>query len=328
MTNNSNVAHGKIECNSRQGTIIAVCTSERKGTRKTNVGQAEFKVGHGIVGDAHAGPWHRQVSLLAEESIDKARARGLDVKPGDFAENLTTRGINLVTLPIGTRLSVGNEVLMEVTQIGKTCHAKCEIFRLTGDCVMPKEGVFSQVLVGGLVKESDIIKVNNATRIAIVTVSDKGSRGEREDKSAGVIREIIENMPVPLGKFVSYSIIPDERDLISAELLRLSHELAVDLILTTGGTGFGQRDVTPEATLDVIDRQVPGFAEAMRAEGLKYTQKAILSRAVSGIRGKTLIINLPGSPKGVKENLQTILPALPHGIEILRGTGSECGNPD
>lgn len=311
----------------RQGTVIAVCTSEKKGTRKKNVGLADFKVGHGITGDAHAGPWHRQVSLLAEESIEKARARGLNVNPGDFAENLTTRGIGLVALPIGTRLLAGNQAMLEVTQIGKTCHSKCEIFRLAGDCVMPKEGIFARVLVSGQIKSGDLIKVDNSNRIAIVTVSDKISRGEREDKSAGVIRQIIEDMPDPLGKVVSYSVIPDERGLISTEITKLSDELAVDLIFTTGGTGLGPRDVTPEATLDVIDRQVPGFAEAMRLESLKYTRKAILSRGVSGIRRKTLIINLPGSPKGVKENLQSILPALPHGIETLRGLASECGGP-
>jgi len=186
-----------------------------------------------------------------------------------------------------------------------------------------KPGVSGQVSRGG----PDPVEAGNAARIAIVTVSDKGSRGEREDKSALAIKELITEIEVPLGEIVSYSLVPDERDVISAELTRLCDELAVDLIITTGGTGFGPRDVTPEATLDVIDRQVPGLTETMRIEGLKYTPKAMLSRAVSGIRGNTLIVNLPGSPKGVRENLQIILPALPHGIDILRGIASECGSP-
>lgn len=134
--------------------VIAVCISENKGERKTPVAAAELRENHGIVGDAHAGEWHRQVSLLAQESIDKMRAMGLDVAAGDFAENITTSGIELVTLPIGTRLQVG-ETLMEVTQIGKECHTRCAIYYQAGDCVMPKEGIFAKVLNGGMVKPGD-----------------------------------------------------------------------------------------------------------------------------------------------------------------------------
>jgi MOSC domain-containing protein YiiM len=139
--------------------IIAVCTSESKGERKTDVGQGELQKGFGLVGDAHGGDWHRQVSLLAIESIDKMRAAGLDVGPGDFAENLTTRGIELHTLPIGTRFRVGASVLLEMTQIGKECHDRCAIYHQAGDCVMPKEGVFSIVIEGGLVKTGDAIEI-------------------------------------------------------------------------------------------------------------------------------------------------------------------------
>ncbi len=132
------------------GMIVAVCISKEKGQRKTPVDAVELKENHGIVGDAHAGDWHRQVSLLATESIAKMRALGLDVDSGDFAENISTRGLDLVALPIGTRLAVGDTII-EVTQIGKECHNRCAIFYQAGDCVMPKEGIFAKVLKGGTV---------------------------------------------------------------------------------------------------------------------------------------------------------------------------------
>lgn len=139
--------------------LVAVCTSEKKGMRKKNVGQGLLIEEHGLEGDAHAGPWHRQVSLLALESIEKMRQAGLDVNPGDFAENLTTSGIELYTLPVGTKLKIGGEVLGEVTQIGKECHTRCAIYYQAGDCVMPKEGIFIRVLHGGGVKVGDSIEV-------------------------------------------------------------------------------------------------------------------------------------------------------------------------
>ncbi len=137
--------------------VMAVCISENKGERKKPVAAVELRENHGIVGDGHAGEWHRQVSLLAQESIDKMRAMGLDVNAGDFAENITTTGIDLVSLPIGTRLQVG-QALMEVTQIGKECHTRCAIYYQAGDCVMPKEGIFAKVIIGGMVKPGDEIE--------------------------------------------------------------------------------------------------------------------------------------------------------------------------
>lgn len=139
-------------------TVEAVCISENKGERKKPVEAVELRENHGIVGDAHAGEWHRQVSLLAAESIDKMRKLGLDVDAGDFAENITTKGIELVSLPIGTRLQVGT-ALLEVTQIGKECHTRCAIYYQAGDCVMPKEGIFARVIHGGMVRPADRIAV-------------------------------------------------------------------------------------------------------------------------------------------------------------------------
>jgi MOSC domain-containing protein YiiM len=143
---------------SHTGTVIAVCTSEKKGTRKRNVGQAELRPNWGIVGDAHAADWHRQVSLLAWESIEKMRALGLNVGAGSFAENITTQGLSLVDLPLGTRLRLG-EALVEVTQIGKVCHERCAIYFQAGDCVMPREGIFVKVQRGGQVKVGDVVEI-------------------------------------------------------------------------------------------------------------------------------------------------------------------------
>ncbi|OPY59261.1 MAG: Molybdopterin adenylyltransferase [Pelotomaculum sp. PtaU1.Bin035] len=158
-------------------------------------------------------------------------------------------------------------------------------------------------------------------KIAIITVSDKGARGERIDESGPAIREMLYS----LGEVVSYRVVPDEPDILKGSLINLSDVENVHLILTTGGTGLGPRDNTPEATLAVIDREVPGLAEAMRMESLKKTNRAMLSRAVAGMRRSTLIINLPGSVKAARECLEIILPALAHGLEILSGAGGECG---
>jgi molybdenum cofactor synthesis domain-containing protein len=160
-------------------------------------------------------------------------------------------------------------------------------------------------------------------RAAIITLSDKGSKGEREDESGRTIREMITGINFSV---VHYEVLPDEKQRIIDVLSRLSDSGTIDLIITTGGTGVSVRDVTPEATLAVIERELPGMAEAMRAESLKKTPHAMISRAVAGIRKQTLIVNLPGSPRAVRENLAVILPALPHAIEKIKGDPRECGS--
>jgi molybdenum cofactor synthesis domain-containing protein len=159
-------------------------------------------------------------------------------------------------------------------------------------------------------------------RTAVLTLSDKGSKGERVDESGTVIKDLVRSIGAAVDH---YEILPDEKGLIVATLKRLADSGSIDLILTTGGTGVSPRDVTPEATREVIERELPGMAEAMRAESLKKTPNAMISRAVAGIRGLTLIINLPGSPKAVRENLAVILPALAHAVAKVKGDPEDCG---
>ena len=163
-------------------------------------------------------------------------------------------------------------------------------------------------------------------RLGILTISDKGSRGERHDVSGQVIRDSLSFL---VDSYIAkYEVVPDERDVIAGKLANWADEGSVDIILTTGGTGLSQRDVTPEATMSILDKVVPGFTEAMRAKTFSVTPMAMLSRAVAGIRGKCLIINLPGSPAAVRECLMVVLPVIPHAVEIIRGEVTEHLAPD
>ena len=307
------------------GTIRAVCISEKKGTGKQNIGEALLVEDYGLKGDAHAGKWHRQVSLLSCEKVEEFKERGALVQEGDFGENLLVEGFDFKNLPVGTVFQCG-EALLEMTQIGKECHSHCAIHEAVGDCIMPREGVFAKVLRGGTVRVGDqmeIVGQNYRFRVGVVTMSDKGAAGEREDTSGPLIRELVEKEGYLV---VDQSLIPDDRRTIEETLIRLADRVKVDLILTTGGTGFSMRDVTPEATLAVADRNVPGIAEAIRAYSLTITPRAMLSRAASAIRGRTLIVNLPGSPKAVRESLSYILPALSHGLDVLTARVGDCAS--
>jgi len=306
--------------------IVALCVSKEKGTVKTEAHEVNVVKNHGFEGDAHAGVWHRQVSLLAKESIESVRSKGLCVKYGDFGENVVTEGLALKDLPVGTLLRSG-DVLLEVTQIGKACHSHCEIHKRIGDCIMPREGIFARVLSGGALRDGDEISIEEREgkrpyQAAVITLSDKGARGGREDISGPIIEKALIGRGYEV---VERILLPDDRAMLASELRRLSDQRQLDLVLTTGGTGFSPRDTTPEATLDVADRLAPGIAEAIRLESMKITKRAMLSRAVSAIRKKTLIINLPGSPKAVREAMDVFLDTIPHGLDVLRGEGNECG---
>lgn len=309
------------------GKLIAVCISEKKGTVKKNIGTCRIIADHGLEHDAHAGSG-RQVSLLSVEQVDafRERAKGaVELPPGIFGENLLVEGYDFKSYPVGTRFRI-KEVLLELTQIGKQCHTGCEIMQRTGECIMPREGVFAKVLTGGVVSVGDEVElveqvepkaeVPRQLTAAVLTASDRAFRGEREDKSGPKIAELLVAAGYRIG---SRMLLPDDEDGLVEALTYLADKEQPDVIFTTGGTGFSPRDRMPEATRRVMERDVPGIAEGIRAYSMKITPRAMLSRAVSVIRGKTLIVNLPGSPKAVAECLEYLLPALEHGLRILAG---------
>ena len=310
---------------SSKGKVIAVCISENKGTQKKEVPSIKLVPDWGIENDAHAGKWHRQVSLLGLEKIEDFRAKGAKVDFGAFGENMVIEGFDLRTLPVGTRFRIG-DALLELTQIGKECHTHCAIYHQVGDCIMPREGVFTVVLEGGEVKAGDEIELIEADparpfTAAWITLSDKGAAGEREDKSGPLIGEMLKEAGYDV---VEGILIPDGIEELSKQLIRLADQRQVNVIFTTGGTGFSERDLTPEATEAVCDRMTPGISEAIRAYSMTKTPTAMLSRASAGMRKKTLIINLPGSPKAVRECLEFLLHPLEHGLEIMLGRTGEC----
>ena len=307
------------------GKVLGICVSEKRGTQKKEVNEAILKENWGIEGDAHAGDWHRQVSLLSFEKIEAFREKGADVDFGAFGENLIVEGYDLRSLPVGTRFRIG-EAVLELTQIGKECHSHCEIYKKMGDCIMPREGVFTEVVKGGRIRKGDAVEMEAPSpdrpyTAAVITLSDKGVKGEREDKSGPKICELAEASGYQIRETL---LLADGIEPLKSQLIRLADQRQMDVIFTTGGTGFSERDLTPEATIQACDRMANGIADAIRNYSMTITPRAMFSRAVSGIRGKTLIINLPGSPKAVAEALEFLLPQLDHGLDILRGTGGEC----
>ena len=313
------------------GRVEAICVSHDKGTPKKPVEQATFVVDYGVQGDAHAGDWHRQVSLLAAEEADGWREQLPDLGPGDFAENVLVRGIDLRAVGLGSRLRLGKSVELVVTQIGKECHGhRCTVFERMGECLMPRMGLFARVVSGGQVAAGDPVQVvelvpRTGFQAVVLTVSDRCARGEAEDTAGPAVAALLD---AGLGAHTyRIEILPDERPAIEERLRHYADGHGIDLVLTVGGTGFAPRDVTPEATRAVVERPTPGLDEAMRAASLAKTPHAMLSRGVSGIRKRTLIINLPGSEKAARENLEAVLPALQHGLEKLRGDPSDCGRP-
>lgn len=308
------------------GRLLEICVSRKRGTPKEPVGKAELKEGWGILGDAHAGSWHRQVSLLAYEKIQAFREKGAEVDDGAFGENLIVEGIDLRSCPVGTRFRIGTEAVLELSQLGKECHSHCSIYQTMGDCIMPREGVFAEVIRGGCIQNGDPVtaempEADRPFTAAVITLSDKGAEGKREDKSGPLVSRMLEQAGYQVKEKL---LLADGIEPLKSQLIRLADQRQISVIFTTGGTGFSVRDLTPEATAAVCDRMASGIAEAIRNYSMTITPRAMFSRAVSGIRGRTLIVNLPGSPKAVEEALDFLLPNLDHGLAVLRGTAGEC----
>lgn len=301
-----------------KGKIRAVCISEKKGTPKKDIGSVNIIEDFGLENDAHAGS-QRQVSLLSWDKVEDFKKSGADVKAGDFGENLLIEGFDFKTFPVGTKFKC-SDVILEIIQIGKKCHSACTVTQRTGKCIMPSEGVFARVLHGGKLSVGDEIELIEGRRFSasVLVASDRCSKGEREDKSGPVIKEVLENA----GYLVTgITLLPDDEEGLYKALCQLADIQKPDVIFTSGGTGFSPRDMMPEATKRAASKDAPGIAEALRAYSMTITPRAMLSRAASVIRNKTLIINMPGSPKAGKECLEYILPVLEHGIPVLRGEG-------
>ena len=269
------------------GEIRAVCISERKGTQKTNVKKGVFIRNHGIEKDAHAGSWHRQVSLISADKIEEFRSRGADVEYGAFGENLVVEGIDFRNLPVGTRLRCA-DVLLEMTQIGKECHTHCAIYHQVGDCIMPREGVFARVLEGGTIQTGDVMVIEPRLekmpwQAAVITLSDKGAKGEREDKSGPAIAKRLEENGYEV---IEQFMISDDPKLLTHHLIRLCDQRRPDLILTTGGTGFSSRDQTPELIIHEDYKTCHAVPRRIRDPGKDaYHQSAGQPKGLHGEHG-------------------------------------------
>ena len=312
------------------GIVRSICLSDRKGVPKKQVDSAELIADHGLAGDAHAGPWHRQVSLLGLADFTGMQRRLPDLRFGAFAENLVIEGIACGSLGLGSRLRFDTGAAVRISQIGKVCHTPCAISHASGDCILPRVGLFARAVAGGLIRVGDRVEVveyvdRQRLQAVVLTVSDRCSRGLMHDTAGPAVGALLEGR---LGACVyATEVIPDEVDVIAARLAHYSNGHSIDLVVTVGGTGFSPRDVTPEATRSVIERFAPGLDEVMRAAGQARTEHALLSRGVSGIRGGTLIVNVPGSERAACESIGAILPGLEHGLRKLRGDSSDCGRP-
>lgn len=302
-------------------TVLSVNISENKGTIKTAVNEIECN-SKGVVGDAHAGSWHRQVSLLGMESIAKFEGDAKrSVKPGEFAENITTQGIVLYETAPFDKLIIG-KVELEITQIGKQCHgSNCAIFKEVGNCVMPVEGIFARVIKEGKIKPgAKVIYQPKVFRVLVLTLSDRASRGEYEDLSGPEIVNQLETFFADnrWHHKIERKIIADDPDSLRF-ILRKAKEEKYDMVFTTGGTGIGPRDITPEVAMTLIDKEIPGIMESIRLKFGAEKPNALLSRGVAGVMDESLLYVLPGSVRAIKEYMGEIFKTLRHLIFMQRG---------
>ena len=301
--------------------VISVNISEKKGTIKHPVAEITITEA-GVMDDAHAGDWHRQVSLLAMESVEKfSKEAKRKINFGEFAENITTQGIDLPNCHIFDRFQMG-ETELELTQIGKECHGTaCAIFKEVGNCVMPKEGIFCRVLRTGKVKPGDrIVYVPKVFRVSIITLSDRASGGIYEDRSGPKIREMVKFFFTERNERfeIHNALIPDDAEALKKLLLQQKNNGA-DFLFTTGGTGIGKRDITVETVSGMLDKQLPGIMELIRVKYGMEKPNALLSRGVAGTMGKTIVYTLPGSVKAVSEYMSEIVKTMDHALFMLHG---------
>jgi molybdenum cofactor synthesis domain-containing protein len=299
--------------------VISTNISTIKGTIKKPVREISIDE-NGVVGDAHAGQASRQVSIMAQESIERfAAENNRKIGPGEFAENLTIRGLDLPKVSILDRFRIG-PVELEVSQIGKECHGEgCAIFQQIGKCLMPKEGIFCKVIKTGKIKPKDeIIYEPKVLRFSIITLSDRASRGEYEDKSGPVVKRHLENFFENKSRNIKVEniIMPDSESNLKKEL-EIAFKDNIDAIFTTGGTGVGPRDITVDVVLSLTDKSIPGIMESIRIKYGREKPNALLSRSVAVVKCKTLIYTLPGSTKAVNEYMEEILKTLEHLIFML-----------
>ncbi len=301
--------------------VVSVNISQQKGTVKKPVQCINIDT-KGIVGDAHAGAWSRQVSLLSQESIERfSEDMGRELLPGEFAENIAVRGLNIAGVAILDRFRFG-DVELETTQIGKKCHGDgCEIFRQVGKCVMPKEGIFTRVISGGRISAGDQGQfVPRPLRFLILTLSDRAAAGEYEDRSGPKIDELLQTWLADKRWHaqIESKILPDDAGRLRENLAAAVTD-GVDVVITTGGTGIGTRDITPETVTDVCEKLMPGIMENIRMKFGSAKPNALLSRSVAGVAGKTQIYALPGSVRAVTEYMGEILKTLEHTVVMLHG---------
>jgi molybdopterin adenylyltransferase len=301
--------------------IVSVNTSPEKGTVKSP--QASVYIDDlGIVGDAHAGPWHRQVSLLGVESVERFSSQSqIAVEPGAFGENLTVRGLPAKDAALLDRFQFG-EVELEVSQIGKKCHGTgCTIFQQVGKCVMPAEGIFCRVIHGGKLKAGQTgCHLRRSLRIEAITLSDRAAAGIYQDRSGPRIAELARQYCEERrwqGDIRTTLIADDAKRLQQVVRECIAH--GADVIFTTGGTGVGPKDHTPDAVTPLCEKLIPGIMENIRMKFGAENPNAFLSRSIAGVIGKTQVYTLPGSVRAVEQYLGEILKTLEHLVFMLRG---------
>jgi molybdopterin adenylyltransferase len=303
--------------------VVSVNISKEKGTRKNPVDFIELTE-IGIPEDAHNGTWHRQVSMLSIESIENfSKEHHKAIHNGEFAENITISGMELKQVQVFDTFS-NESVELEITQIGKKCQGKnCVIFTEVGDCIMPREGIFMRVKKGGKLQPGDLLYyIPKVFRIKVITVSDRASTGIYEDRSGPLLVDLCEEYYLKNGRksSVSREIIPDDSAQIE-EQVRKASSGQYDLIFTTGGTGIGPRDVTPDVVRPLLEKEIPGIMETIRIKYGTEKPNALLSRSVAGVIGKSLVYLLPGGEKAVREYTGEILKTVDHAMKMLHGVG-------